>query len=329
MIVLFISSFFPFSDRDGRLRVGDEIVNVNGYHLRGLQQSSSGSIEQILTFVNNHVDLVIAHDEFPTIGNYYGPTKISVGQGQQSFQNPDPKMAQLYKNLTQANQTITSIKQRLGTKRLSCSDLDQIALHASCADLQFGVESGQEQTRTITPIKSMRDSMRQANIPNKPQLSLLPLNQNQTDYVPVYANRVTISNQIHEEEKWQMMSKKRAGTLPPNTPYPTQLSVVQLNDDNSYRPALPPKNSALKKSNSCDERSSALYQIESTNEGSAQVLHRMVLSVTDNLGNAPSQEIDKSLCNITSNSSGISVNTKAGSSESKNWLSILGILKFH
>ena len=56
------------SSRDGRLRVGDEIVNVNGHHLRGLQ--SPNTVQRILsTFVNNFVDLVIAHDELTTFNS--------------------------------------------------------------------------------------------------------------------------------------------------------------------------------------------------------------------------------------------------------------------
>uniref|UniRef100_A0A182T3C7 PDZ domain-containing protein n=1 Tax=Anopheles maculatus TaxID=74869 RepID=A0A182T3C7_9DIPT len=54
--------------KDGRLRIGDEIVNVNGHHLRGLQSPST--VHRILsTFVNNVVDLVIAHDELTTFNS--------------------------------------------------------------------------------------------------------------------------------------------------------------------------------------------------------------------------------------------------------------------
>lgn len=48
--------------KDGRLRIGDEIVNVNGQDLRDIQSFDS-ILEMIETFINNCVELVIAYDE--------------------------------------------------------------------------------------------------------------------------------------------------------------------------------------------------------------------------------------------------------------------------
>lgn len=77
--ILFLKCFtnflyFPFN-RDGRLRLGDEIVNVNGNHLRGIQ--SFQEVQRLLsTFVDNCIDLVIAHDEVHTITDFYTKIKI-------------------------------------------------------------------------------------------------------------------------------------------------------------------------------------------------------------------------------------------------------------
>lgn len=74
-IFFLIFQFILFSFRDGRLRLGDEIVNVNGSHLRGIQ--SFQEVQRLLNcFVDNCIDLVIAHDEVTTITDFYTKIKI-------------------------------------------------------------------------------------------------------------------------------------------------------------------------------------------------------------------------------------------------------------
>ncbi|XP_064542884.1 uncharacterized protein a isoform X2 [Drosophila montana] len=66
---------YGMAQKDGRLRLGDEIVNVNGKHLRGIQ--SFGEVQRLLScFVENCIDLVIAHDEIATVTDFY--TKIRI-----------------------------------------------------------------------------------------------------------------------------------------------------------------------------------------------------------------------------------------------------------
>ncbi|EDW73772.2 uncharacterized protein Dwil_GK19638 [Drosophila willistoni] len=66
---------YGMAQKDGRLRLGDEIVNVNGKHLRGIQ--SFAEVQRLLSsFVDNAIDLVIAHDEIATITDFY--TKIRI-----------------------------------------------------------------------------------------------------------------------------------------------------------------------------------------------------------------------------------------------------------
>nr|XP_026487829.1 uncharacterized protein LOC113394657 [Vanessa tameamea] len=70
--------FDGIAHRDGRLRIGDEIVNVNGKVLRGLSSlrdvqhivnscSTEASIEDGALFQRYQVDLVMAHDEISPI----------------------------------------------------------------------------------------------------------------------------------------------------------------------------------------------------------------------------------------------------------------------
>ncbi|XP_050743330.1 protein enabled isoform X2 [Drosophila biarmipes] len=66
---------YGMAQKDGRLRLGDEIVNVNGKHLRGIQ--SFAEVQRLLSsFVDNCIDLVIAHDEVTTVTDFY--TKIRI-----------------------------------------------------------------------------------------------------------------------------------------------------------------------------------------------------------------------------------------------------------
>ncbi|XP_065370222.1 putative mediator of RNA polymerase II transcription subunit 24 [Calliphora vicina] len=66
---------YGMAQKDGRLRLGDEIVNVNGNHLRGIQ--SFQEVQRLLSsFVDNCIDLVIAHDEVHTITDFYTKIKI-------------------------------------------------------------------------------------------------------------------------------------------------------------------------------------------------------------------------------------------------------------
>uniref|UniRef100_A0A0A1X7B5 PDZ domain-containing protein 2 n=1 Tax=Zeugodacus cucurbitae TaxID=28588 RepID=A0A0A1X7B5_ZEUCU len=74
---------YGMAQKDGRLRIGDEIVNVNGKHLRGMQ--SFADVQRLLsTFVNNCIDLVIAHDEVATVTDFYTKIKID-GSATQSY----------------------------------------------------------------------------------------------------------------------------------------------------------------------------------------------------------------------------------------------------
>lgn len=176
----FVTHFplFPLSPfrRDGRLRIGDEIVNVNGHHLRGLQSPST--VQRILsTFVNNVVDLVIAHDELTTF-NSDANRKIKI----------DSRPA-------------TS-----GAITIGGSSSSSGASSSSSSSSSSPTRSSKGPAVTSTPSNTAG--------PAKP-FPLTPIYA-PADYVPVYANRISISNTICDDEKWQMISKQRCEALVKN-----------------------------------------------------------------------------------------------------------------
>ncbi|XP_039431260.1 uncharacterized protein LOC120414219 [Culex pipiens pallens] len=152
--------------RDGRLRIGDEIVNVNGHHLRGLQSPST--VQRILsTFVNNIVDLVIAHDELTTFSaDLHRKIKID------------------------------------GSKLGGGQGLD--GLDGAGSGTPQHPRHQQQQT---TLVNCSTPSARKG-----PFSPMTPM-YSPVDYVPVYANRISISNTICDDEKWQMLSKQRSEAL--------------------------------------------------------------------------------------------------------------------
>uniref|UniRef100_A0A182UV74 PDZ domain-containing protein n=1 Tax=Anopheles merus TaxID=30066 RepID=A0A182UV74_ANOME len=163
--------------KDGRLRIGDEIVNVNGHHLRGLQSPST--VQRILsTFVNNVVDLVIAHDELTTF-NSDANRKIKI----------DSRPA-------------TSGAITIGGSSSSSSG----ASSSSSSSSSSPTRSSKAPAVTSTPSNTAG--------PAKP-FPLTPIYA-PADYVPVYANRISISNTICDDEKWQMISKQRCEALVKN-----------------------------------------------------------------------------------------------------------------
>ncbi|XP_058836085.1 multiple PDZ domain protein-like isoform X2 [Topomyia yanbarensis] len=173
--------------RDGRLRIGDEIVNVNGHHLRGLQSPST--VQRILsTFVNNIVDLVIAHDELTTFNaDLHRKIKIDAtaskhvtdlevnGAGGQNTTNGNNPRQQHQPGLVPGSTTL-----------INCSTPNA---------------NGRFKQQQQTSVKSF--------FPMTPIYA-------PADYVPVYANRISISNTICDDEKWQMLSKQRSEALGKN-----------------------------------------------------------------------------------------------------------------
>ncbi|XP_053657875.1 uncharacterized protein LOC128706956 [Anopheles marshallii] len=164
--------------KDGRLRIGDEIVNVNGHHLRGLQSPST--VQRILsTFVNNVVDLVIAHDELTTF-NSDANRKIKIDS------RPNGSTASASGAIS-----ISTTPDGSSASSSSSSSPTRASSKPSVTAVGGG-GAGQPKPFPLTPIYAP------------------------SDYVPVYANRISISNTICDDEKWQMISKQRCEALAKN-----------------------------------------------------------------------------------------------------------------
>lgn len=167
--------------RDGRLRIGDEIVNVNGHHLRGLQSPST--VQRILsTFVNNIVDLVIAHDELTTFStDLHRKIKIDA-----SVTKPGSDLEAIGAGSGTPQQTATT------TPHLRMQPMPGCTTFINCS----------------TPVANAAA----ASSGRKPSFPMTPM-FSPVDYVPVYANRISISNTICDDEKWQMLSRQRSEAL--------------------------------------------------------------------------------------------------------------------
>ena len=62
-LIYFIHAFLLFSYRDGRFRIGDEIVNVNGKSLRGLSiDEARYLLKASCSSLSNDVDIILARD---------------------------------------------------------------------------------------------------------------------------------------------------------------------------------------------------------------------------------------------------------------------------
>ncbi|XP_041566019.1 uncharacterized protein LOC108143646 [Drosophila elegans] len=108
---------YGMAQKDGRLRLGDEIVNVNGKHLRGIQ--SFAEVQRLLSsFVDNCIDLVIAHDEVTTVTDFY--TKIRIdGMSTQRHRLS-------YVQRTQSTDSLTSMQSlQLQQERIQGQNLEQ------------------------------------------------------------------------------------------------------------------------------------------------------------------------------------------------------------
>lgn len=203
---------------------------MNGHHLRGIQ-SHEAVQRMVMTFVDNAVDLVIAHDELTTFQLSEHAAKIKVDCQRRSlisntnttvgindsFPLNDPKFQQ-------------NIALR---KRLSYTVADENVepiRHCDAIGRTTGNNNGHTKTLALTPL------------------------YNSSEYTPVYANRVTIINTSGEDEKWQQLSRKRAELLSKSNRY----AAVDVNVGNANDAGLHQRNAneavyALCRPHSCHQ----------------------------------------------------------------------------
>ncbi|XP_058065666.1 AF4/FMR2 family member lilli [Anopheles bellator] len=216
--------------KDGRLRVGDEIVNVNGHHLRGLQSPST--VQRILsTFVNNVVDLVIAHDELTTFSSDAN-RKIKM-DARPGPAGGGPAV------VSSGAISITSTCSTASSSPIASTSTSTGSTDPSSPSSPSSSSSGSPRTGS-------------GGCPGKP-FPLTPIYA-PSDYVPVYANRISISNTICDDEKWQMISKQRLEALAKNG-YSRILGSQRLIKDSDEEEPLPATGKTL------DPNETGLYSL--------------------------------------------------------------------
>ncbi|XP_037945592.1 serine-rich adhesin for platelets [Teleopsis dalmanni] len=253
-----IVEFDPYgmAQKDGRLRLGDEIVNVNGKHLRGIQ--SFQEVQRLLSiFVDNSIDLVIAHDEITTVTDFY--TKIKIDSSTLNLQQQYSSMQSLTgeqnsrkssntslppnEYLARARKRLSYTQRTQSTDSINSYDLHslQLALEDDAADADNDADTRSMHSMSImpTPMPLMqhrrcstpRHSMdvagssgpefeytrrRARSATGQRNLELTPLYNISTEYIPVYANRASVTfstppptSTISDDEKWQLLHRKR------------------------------------------------------------------------------------------------------------------------
>ncbi|XP_034650500.1 uncharacterized protein LOC117890010 [Drosophila subobscura] len=244
---------YGMAQRDGRLRLGDEIVNVNGKHLRGIQ--SFAEVQRLLSiFVDNCIDLVIAHDEITTVTDFY--TKIRIdGMSTQRHRLS-------YVQRTQSTDSLTSMQslqlqaeggrredgerpnggedqcdarsmasvstlptpmplmqhRRSSTPRHS---LDVSAPEHELLRRRARSSSGQRSSLVLTPTPLFNNQGSSSSCSSSPNHRASENADENVSYTPVYANRaasVCVASSLADDEKWQLLARKRCSegsALPP------------------------------------------------------------------------------------------------------------------
>lgn len=207
---------------DGRLRIGDEIVNVNGNRLRGM--SSFGTVQEMVnTFVNDSVELVIAHDE---VTAFTSDARFTMTGGSSRLD----RFAADEETAVDDASAIRTMPLSMA-KRLSYSSCSAINRDCGLIDDLLGFDDDYGRRDATEPVAmqklgdlepcglvGQRIQELQAHAegtrrsPMGKGIELTPL-QSSTEYVPVYANRATITKTISDDEKWQILSKKRSDQL--------------------------------------------------------------------------------------------------------------------
>ncbi|KAM8711954.1 hypothetical protein ACLKA7_012465 [Drosophila subpalustris] len=235
---------YGMAQKDGRLRLGDEIVNVNGKHLRGIQ--SFAEVQRLLsTFVENCIDLVIAHDEIATVTDFYTKIRIdgiSTQRQRLSYAQRTDSLNSLQSLQLQVEQEQERERERereegedqcdarslasvstlptpmpLMQHRRSSTPRPSLDVSGSEHDLlrrRSRSSSGQRSLAlTPTPLFTNHHQQQQTNNDTSSSCSVnISANTNNESYTPVYANRaasICVASSLADDEKWQLLARKR------------------------------------------------------------------------------------------------------------------------
>ncbi|KAM7342853.1 arc isoform 2-T5 [Cochliomyia hominivorax] len=189
---------YGMAQKDGRLRLGDEIVNVNGNHLRGIQ--SFQEVQRLLsTFVDNCIDLVIAHDEVHTITDFYTKIKIDGSLSQKQDIEGGQQQAELYSSMQSlhadtpppttaqsCNEYLARARKRLSyTQRTQSTDsINSYDLHSLQLALEREREDDTESIASSSTINSAVDVTSPPNGSLAPMPPSMPLMQHRRCSTP-------------------------------------------------------------------------------------------------------------------------------------------------
>lgn len=175
------------ANSDGKIRIGDEIVNVNRMNLRGLQ--SYEKVQEILKgFIDNSVELVISHDDLPS----------------KPFQNV---------NTTESTASIESISEHVdGMQAQQTASGDAENGMASLCNEQSMDALENRNNRSATDAPNTNVQPKTNILSGNKIIDMLPL-QHCTEYIPVYGDRSKTAAIIGDDEKWQILSKTRSDFL--------------------------------------------------------------------------------------------------------------------
>ncbi|XP_055917205.1 uncharacterized protein LOC129949647 isoform X2 [Eupeodes corollae] len=161
--------------KDGRLRLGDEIVNVNGNHLRGIQ--SFDQVQGLLsTFVDNCIDLIIAHDEVTSVTDFCTKIKINCSDPAKHSNEPED-----YYNNSRARKRLSYSHRTHSTESINSYDLSslQIALEDDNNAMNASSIKNKIQTRCPTPRNTIPNEAKENEQLQRPRsarnLELTPL----------------------------------------------------------------------------------------------------------------------------------------------------------
>ncbi|KAH8348503.1 hypothetical protein KR084_008046 [Drosophila pseudotakahashii] len=237
---------YGMAQKDGRLRLGDEIVNVNGKHLRGIQ--SFAEVQRLLSsFVDNCIDLVIAHDEVTTVTDFYTKIRIDGTSTQrhrlsyvQRTQSTDSlasmQSLQLQQERIQGQETDAPGEDQCDARSMaSVSTLPTpmpLMQHRRSSTPRHSLvevggpehellrrrarSSSGQRSLALTPTPLFAGAGGSSSCSSSPNHRLLDNEHdpaNETDsYTPVYANRaasVCVASSLADDEKWQLLARKR------------------------------------------------------------------------------------------------------------------------
>lgn len=221
--------------KDGRIRIGDEIVNVNREDLRRMQ--SYEKVQQMLNLFNDEsVELVIAHDELTTLCD------LPDDNGSKPNFNSNGDV-----NFTEY---ITDTKPK-------CQDLP-----SQSSNTETGLQDNVKMSPTddSTDQKSVPKNENNENCCRNSDMAPL---RNFTNYVPVYSERNKLSasattSTISDDEKWRVLRQKRSEFLSKycyvtptgfeehkNSQY-SSIDNLQTNEEHTNKPTLNDENNEHK-----------------------------------------------------------------------------------